>query len=353
MRSTRRIRLGVLLSLLLVAAVAICIDTAQAQQAAPGTDKPKADATPQIQWQPTFDDALKKAKADAKPVFIDFYGDRCGYCRLFDEKTLTDDSIRKALADFVPVKVNVQSDPETAGKYSVRPIPDFVITDADGAVIVRSAGYRPPEAFAKFLAYAGGRHALKKDPKDREGAYQAAANSYTVDIADSERLELANVALKLTTKRDRDKRAVLLLVRAKAAGGSIAESDPQRNAKMAETINDVKAARTLDPANKLGVKEEADLFVIRLDRGTAEDKSKALVAYLKHYPLNKLKNPILRASALQILASLRERFEDYAGAIKVLETLKAEFKDRLDPQPIDAKIQELRRAAGVATPNTS
>ncbi|AYB35203.1 thioredoxin family protein [Chryseolinea soli] len=95
------------------------ITTSQAPQQAPGSvskapDKEestvaKVDATKvDVNWM-TLDEAVKKADAEKRPIFIDVYTDWCGWCKVMDRETFNDPVVAKLLNDkFYPVKFNAE-----------------------------------------------------------------------------------------------------------------------------------------------------------------------------------------------------------------------------------------------------
>ena len=59
--------------------------------------RPRAPAGPcAIQWEQSFDEALKKARSPGKPVMIDFWAEWCGWCHRLDKTTYVDPGSRSA-----------------------------------------------------------------------------------------------------------------------------------------------------------------------------------------------------------------------------------------------------------------
>ncbi len=59
-----------------------------------------------VKWM-SFEEALKKSKAEKRPVFIDVYTDWCGWCKVMDKNTFSDPAVAKLLNEkFYAVKFN-------------------------------------------------------------------------------------------------------------------------------------------------------------------------------------------------------------------------------------------------------
>jgi thiol:disulfide interchange protein DsbD len=102
-----------------------------------------------------FDTVLAAAKADCKPVMIDFYADWCAACKELDDRTYKADDVVAESQRFVNIKVDGTNDHEVLdklyAKFGVGGLPTVAFIDPMGDVLTepRVTGYLPHE---KFLA---------------------------------------------------------------------------------------------------------------------------------------------------------------------------------------------------------
>ncbi len=83
-----------------------------------------------------------------KPVFVDFWAEWCGPCRMVSP---TVEELSKEYKDKVNfVKVNVDQNNELASKYNVFSIPTLAIF-RDGKVIAQTAGAASKESLRTYI----------------------------------------------------------------------------------------------------------------------------------------------------------------------------------------------------------
>ncbi|MCK4577961.1 MAG: thioredoxin fold domain-containing protein [Candidatus Marinimicrobia bacterium] len=88
--------------------------------------------------------------AGDKMIMLDFYTDRCMWCKRLDAVTFIDPGvIAYANEKLVSLRVDAEKgeDVDLANKYNVRNYPSVVFTRPDGTEIDRIIGYLPPEDF--------------------------------------------------------------------------------------------------------------------------------------------------------------------------------------------------------------
>jgi thiol-disulfide isomerase/thioredoxin len=96
----------------------------------------------------SLDEALARAKAEKKLVFIDFFATWCGPCKQLDATTFADEKVVAWLGEHtVPVKIDVDKVKEIAKRFQVSAMPTLVFLSADGTELDRIRGYRDGEAF--------------------------------------------------------------------------------------------------------------------------------------------------------------------------------------------------------------
>jgi thioredoxin-like negative regulator of GroEL len=168
---------------------------------------------------PKFEDVLAKAKAEKKPVFVDFSTEWCGWCRKLEKETFSQASVADVMKALINVHVDAEKGegPDLAKRYGVHGFPTLVVVDADGAEIDRIVGYRPPAKFQaeieRMLRGEGTVPALKKQWTDSPGD-AAAGLAYADKIGASDPAAAADVCEKLLASdavKDRETQAKVRL----------------------------------------------------------------------------------------------------------------------------------------------
>jgi thiol:disulfide interchange protein DsbD len=89
-----------------------------------------------LPWLPDEPQALALARAEGRPVVIDFWADWCVACKELDRTAWDDPAVREELARFVIVKVDAteETPPVTAAweKYGILGMPTVLFIDSRG-----------------------------------------------------------------------------------------------------------------------------------------------------------------------------------------------------------------------------
>jgi thiol:disulfide interchange protein DsbD len=110
----------------------------------------KADA---VRSAAPFEQALAQAKAECRPVLIDFFADWCAACKELDAKTYVDGEVVEESRRFVSIKVDGTEDHEVLDglyrRFGVQGLPTVAFVDPTGLVLdsPRVTGYLPPGKF--------------------------------------------------------------------------------------------------------------------------------------------------------------------------------------------------------------
>ena len=104
-----------------------------------------------IKWLNEWSEALDKARAENKPIMINFYTDICPACTQLDRNTFSDEELGAFLDDnFICLKSNAGKS-NLHAKYGISGVPTIVFTAPDGYEkryeIGRIVGAAPADQF--------------------------------------------------------------------------------------------------------------------------------------------------------------------------------------------------------------
>ncbi|MBM3460933.1 MAG: DUF255 domain-containing protein [Armatimonadetes bacterium] len=112
-------------------------------------------------WQPYSKALLAQAKAEGKPVMIDFYARWCAACNELDHKTYSDPRVIEAAQRFVRIKADLTSVPdgdpnndESAKPYDLKGLPTVLFIGPDGREIpsLRLEEFAPPARMLELMS---------------------------------------------------------------------------------------------------------------------------------------------------------------------------------------------------------
>lgn len=96
----------------------------------------------------SFKDALKKAQQEKKDLFVDFYADWCGPCKMMASEVFTQAEVGDYFnTHFVCVQINVEAieNKEISKLYNVTALPTMLFINRSGKEVRRVQGAVPPE----------------------------------------------------------------------------------------------------------------------------------------------------------------------------------------------------------------
>jgi len=168
----------------------------------------------------SFDEAMVAAKQENKLVFIDFYTDWCGPCKMMARDVFPQKNVGDFLNEkFVCVKLNAEKDgKEQAARFQVKAYPTFLVLntkeeiqlemkgamDADAFMAKVAAGLNPEMTPARMEArYQSGErtpelvnsYAMYKMEQDKEAEGFRIINDYYASLTDEQRVAAPNVFL--------------------------------------------------------------------------------------------------------------------------------------------------------------
>lgn len=204
-----------------------------------------------VQWEPRFDQALRKAAQAHKPLMVDFWAEWCNWCHQLDRTTYMDPDVVKRADGFVTVKIDTEagrSQAMVAQRYDVSSLPTILFLSPSGRLVLRVNGYQGPGSFPRTMDMAREtaervmrwESALQRDPQDPVALAELGTHLFEQDVYEDSRDFLTRAAQRDATRPvDERKRTRMLL-------GIIQKYDE----KYAEAERILKEALALRPAGE-------------------------------------------------------------------------------------------------------
>jgi thiol:disulfide interchange protein DsbD len=111
----------------------------------------------ELTWYLNREDAVKAAREQGKPIFVDFFAYWCANCKEFEHLTQTDRELIDGLKKVVLLKI-YDNDPEFKQFQNDKRFPElkvglpfFVIADADNHLLYKTSDYTRTDEMVLFM----------------------------------------------------------------------------------------------------------------------------------------------------------------------------------------------------------
>ena len=113
-----------------------------------------ASAPASFDWVESLDTGLARARETDQPILVNFHASWCPGCQMMDRTVFDEAKVAKALANWVPVSIDVDQNPGTADGYAVQNLPTLVVLNAGGQELARREGAMSAQDFLRFIQWA-------------------------------------------------------------------------------------------------------------------------------------------------------------------------------------------------------
>lgn len=125
--------------------------------------------THENEWLTDYQDALKIAQQQQKPILLHFYATWCGPCRSMDRQVLHTADVKQILGvDVIGVKIDSDKNPAIIKKFGIGSLPSDIVIDPDGNVLYRGSGFKSKNSYISMISSS----AKKFEPQDIQMAEQ-------------------------------------------------------------------------------------------------------------------------------------------------------------------------------------
>jgi len=101
-------------------------------------------SAPAISWHKDYNAAVGQARAEGRPLLIDFWATWCPPCREMEAKLWARPDVAVLAAKYVCVRVDVDQERALANRFRADSLPTVVFTDPWGTEIARRQGFGDP-----------------------------------------------------------------------------------------------------------------------------------------------------------------------------------------------------------------
>lgn len=121
--------------------------------------------TPSGDWLTDYQDAMKAAREQQKPVLLHFHAKWCGPCRTMEQQVLHTPEIKRLLGeDVIGVKIDSDQNRAIIKRFGIGALPSDLIIDPDGQVLYRGSGFKSKNSYLRVVTTSAGKY----EPKNLE-----------------------------------------------------------------------------------------------------------------------------------------------------------------------------------------
>ena len=106
-----------------------------------------------IIWRDSYEAAMQEAQASKKPVWLQFTGPWCVYCRQMDSQTFTRPEVGEVANNrLIPVKIQADRREDLNQRFGVSMLPATILLDPQGRILMRHEGFADAQQFVGLLS---------------------------------------------------------------------------------------------------------------------------------------------------------------------------------------------------------
>jgi len=105
-----------------------------------------------VDWRKDYERGMAEAQQSGQRVLLAFKARWCPPCKQMDRDVFTQKAAANALADFVPIQIDVDDERRIADRFDVTELPTFIVLTSEGKPLTHQTGGMVLEEFVAFLA---------------------------------------------------------------------------------------------------------------------------------------------------------------------------------------------------------
>jgi thioredoxin-like negative regulator of GroEL len=105
----------------------------------------------EIRWETKLARASAAAVKTNQPMLVEFWATWCTVCEAMDREVYADPRIAEAMTRIVPVRLDIDREPDLSRKYGISATPTLLLTDSFGNELFRFTGSLPLDRMVQLL----------------------------------------------------------------------------------------------------------------------------------------------------------------------------------------------------------
>jgi thiol:disulfide interchange protein len=98
-----------------------------------------------------FKEAIEKSKESKMNVLAFFVSDSCGFCQKLKKETLSDDSVKELMKNYIVVYIDADKDRGSIKKFKVTGLPTYIVLNQDEKQLQFGSGFLNKTQFFDWI----------------------------------------------------------------------------------------------------------------------------------------------------------------------------------------------------------
>lgn len=230
-----------------------------------------------ISWMDSLEEAQKISRLTNKPILIDFWATWCTPCKKMESDVWSRKEIKDLMQYYIPVKIDIDSNPILARKYDASRIPNVLILDSWGNKLYQTVGYKGKKFIERLLKDFSVNLVFINRAME---FLQKSEDNANLNLRVAQKYQDVIFALEREAKRAFLRKSNYYLKRAKKLFSKEVSNQTKQKIDLLQLLNRAYSNRTKSTLRRID----------KIEVAKVEDSNKSLYHFIRFYCLNERGN---------------------------------------------------------------